>query len=298
MAYLFFPFSFIHGGAWRDPNITASSFQPTIDALLLSSSSSSRPSTSYSSTSTSSSSKNVEDSTTPSSPLDKIAGLASLDYRLSAHPNYPQDPSSTPKSKLNNALHPDHVTDVRNGIHLLQSKFSFGSNYVLVGHSVGATLAFQMVMGDSVFQAGSPSKLLRSISSLAAASKGITPPTAIVGIAGVYAMRAMVDRHEHPAYREFVAGALGEDELVWDEVSPAFFDGYRETWTRAEKVVLAYSEEDALVEVEQVRDMKRKLEEGVTPKKVEEVRFTGGHDEVWEKGTQVAELILKVVGGS
>jgi hypothetical protein len=75
-----------------------------------------------------------------------IAGYASIDYRLSAHPAYPQDAGNTPKTSLREARHPDHLDDVCSAIVFLMDKFDFGSNYILVGHSCGASLSFQAVM--------------------------------------------------------------------------------------------------------------------------------------------------------
>jgi hypothetical protein len=105
---------YIHGGAWRDPNITYESFIPTI--------------------------KHLVNRTTPM----PIAGFASIDYRLSAHPDFPQD-ADTPPEARREARHPDHIEDVCSALIYLICNHDIGFDYLLVGHSVGATLAFQVI---------------------------------------------------------------------------------------------------------------------------------------------------------
>ena len=76
-----------------------------------------------------------------------IAGFASISYRLSAHPNHPQDPINTDPKDFQDAKHPGHIDDVEAALAFLQNTYGFGGRYILVGHSCGATLAFQAVMG-------------------------------------------------------------------------------------------------------------------------------------------------------
>ncbi|KAL3480274.1 hypothetical protein BJX99DRAFT_254864, partial [Aspergillus californicus] len=174
----------IHGGAWRDPTQTSLSYlTPALNILSSSSASTSqRP---------------------------KITGYASISYRLSAHPSHPQNPSTEPPATLRTAKHPDHITDIRLALSFLESKYRIGSRYVLAGHSCGATLAFQAVMVS--LQGSDPRS--RPLYKL---------PMAILGMAGIYDLRLLRDSHvDISAYQEFIEGAFGGDEGVWDAASPA-----------------------------------------------------------------------------
>lgn len=103
---------YIHGGAWRDPAIDATSFAK-LESLLLKHES-----------------------------IKHVAGLASMNYRLSPYPSHPTDPSN-PADPARNVKHPDHINDVLAAILYLQDKYCFEERYILVGHSCGATLAMQ-----------------------------------------------------------------------------------------------------------------------------------------------------------
>ncbi|RDW76367.1 arylformamidase [Aspergillus mulundensis] len=250
----------IHGGAWRDPTQTSTSYLTPALRLL-------------------SSSESLE------SQSQHITGLASISYRLSAHPSHPQDPS-TIESHLRNARHPEHIDDVQLALSFLQRKYKFGERYVLVGHSCGATLAFQAVMRSLSTQPGMGS------------GDGYVPPLAILGMAGIYDLRLLRDSHQEiSAYQEFTEGAFGADENVWDAVSPRVVMGEEgvEGWKEGRVVVLAHSDEDELCDVAQSEKMKEFL--GVWEKKSErrEVRFLpikGKHNEAWEKGEGLARGIL------
>jgi hypothetical protein len=207
--------------------------------------------------------------------------FASLNYRLSAHPSYPQPspqpqpqpplPTSsdqetgakapTPETKYRNAKHPDHIQDITSGIHLLQQKYGFTENYILVGHSAGATLAFQAVMADLLLIPPPPPQLginsgLRgneasrdgvapiSTSTSTSILAPIVPPKAIIGVSGIYDLRRLYLDYAHiPVYGEILVGAFSEDyqlsgggfnsyekesttewsedRTYWDTVSPA-----------------------------------------------------------------------------
>jgi hypothetical protein len=75
----------------------------------------------------------------------KIVGIASIDYSLSPLPT--DEPGKL--EPQGSVMHPDHIVDVPVGISYLKAKAAFGSNYVLLGHSCGATLTFQVVMSHS-----------------------------------------------------------------------------------------------------------------------------------------------------
>lgn len=279
--------SFIHGGAWRDPTVTTSSFDVTESILR----------------------------ETPGLP---IAGFASISYRLSAHPDHPQDPNTGPKD-YRNAKHPDHIRDVEAALAFLQNTYNFGGQYILVGHSCGATLAFQVVMGavsnhrEQAFTGASENPEI-SVGFVSVSPGPLPPPltaqpTAIVGVAGIYDLRRLRDTHpDIDAYREFIEGAFGADELVWDGVSPAQMAGSRGIeggWKSGRLAVLAHSKEDELVDESQTECMEETLRgwekiEAQIPvqelshrdRRVRVLPIGGAHDEAWEKGDQLAYAVI------
>ncbi|EKV21449.1 hypothetical protein PDIP_06580 [Penicillium digitatum Pd1] len=260
---------YIHGGAWRDPAVTSTSFNAT-ESLLRE--------------------KNLP-----------IAGFASISYRLSAHPNYPQDPLNTDPKDFQDAKHPDHITDVEAALVLLQNTYGFGSRYILVGHSCGATLAFQAVMGAV---SGHREQALASPQSLTLTAQ----PTAIVGVAGIYDLRQLRDTYaDVSAYQEFTEGAFGANETLWDEVSPAQVIGSRGVeggWKSGRLAILAHSQDDGLVDASQVEVMKEALknwekkgahvsmqESSNCDRRLRFLPINGVHNEAWEKGEQMARAV-------
>lgn len=254
--------SYIHGGAWRDPVVTSASFDATESIL--------------------------REKGLP------IAGFASISYRLSAHPNHPQDPSATDPKDFQEAKHPEHITDVEAALAFLQSTYKFGTRYILVGHSCGATLAFQAVMG--------------TVSGHREQATLTAQPTAIVGVAGIYDLRRLRDTHvDISAYQEFIEGAFGADETLWDGVSPARVAGSRGVeggWKSGRLAVLAWSKDDGLVDGSQVEVMKEALgnwekteaqipaQEDSTPdRRLRVLSISGIHDEAWENGDQLARAV-------
>ncbi|KAI9041569.1 arylformamidase [Aspergillus affinis] len=253
----------IHGGAWRDPSQTSIGYLTGAASILISS-------PAYTSTT-----------------LPRIAGFASIEYRLSPHPEYPQDPQTTDPRALRAAKHPDHLHDVQDALRFLQHKYGFGERYLLVGHSCGATLAFQSVMAGLRDRAEDKEKV-------------VPAPTAILGVAGLYDLRLIRDTFSDvPAYQEIVEGAFSKDEKLWDEASPAVVRGPNgvEGWEAGRLVVLAYSVEDGLVDPMQWKAMEHALagwekdhskEKG---RRVEMLPLTGHHDEAWENGEELARAI-------
>ena len=127
-----------------------------------------------------------------------IAGFASINYRLSPYPSHPSDPSS-PSDPSRNAKHPNHIHDVLNAIRLLQKEYGFGERYLLVGHSCGATLAFQVAM---IRRGEGPYK------------PGYEKPVGVLGVEGVYDMVALRDNHKEEAvYQEIIENVFGTDEV-------------------------------------------------------------------------------------
>ncbi|KAI7671382.1 hypothetical protein KC318_g3530 [Hortaea werneckii] len=123
---------YIHGGAWRDPEIDSTSFTQAQNLLL------------------------------QSREIDQIAGFASINYRLSPYPSHPHSPSN-PSDPARNAHHPDHLNDILDALRHLQDTFSFGTRYLLVGHSHLITNAFGPNPSD--WARASPSSGISSASS-------------------------------------------------------------------------------------------------------------------------------------
>ncbi|KAJ9297218.1 hypothetical protein DTO271G3_4511 [Paecilomyces variotii] len=254
---------YIHGGAWRDPTVTLSSFDLTQSILLKSTS--------------------VHEK--------KISAFASIEYRLSPHPNFPQDPHTTPTRELRRARHPDHIHDVRAAITFLQTKYRFGDRYILVGHSCGATLAFQTVMDN-----------LPGVDAMR-----LIKPKAIVGVEGIYDLRLLRDNYkQYNAYQEFLTGAFGPDEDLWDVVSPARASssssssfGIQRSWAEGKLAVLAHSVDDELVDFAQLDAMYDALKvwegEGNERRVVTMRDLHGLHNEVWSAGEELARVISVAV---
>lgn len=258
---------YIHGGAWRDPAILAPSFAATERHLLANASSAVK---------------------------DKISGIASIDYRLSPYPAHPTNPSN-PHDPSRNARHPDHISDVLTAILYLQEKYGFGNRYVLIGHSCGATLALQVAMKRFWGSQYDPTSALEL---------NVEPPLAIVGVSGIYDIPGLVDDNaEQPAYRDLVVNAMGGDRKVWEDASPVNGD-YEDGWEEGRLAVLVHSEDDELVAMAQPEAMWKVLGEqglsdevgsGKTRKfiKVNDIK----HDEIWEDGKALADVILRTVEG-
>lgn len=264
--------SYIHGGAWRDPCRTSSDFD-AVEALLLSS----------------------------GAHAHRIAAFASINYRLSRHPDYPQPDRP---DQVRNAKHPDHLDDVKAALALLQHTYGFGQRYVLVGHSCGATLAFQAVTPTAVVDDDDDDS---DASPAASNTDALTlaHPAAILGVAGIYDLRLLRDRFAQytSAYQEFLEGAFGPDETVWDAVSPARAAAAA---FRGSLVVLAYSRDDELVDQGQVEAMHAMLRLrwlGSTStsstttsssdgkRRVAVLVVNGRHDEIWSQGQELARAV-------
>lgn len=212
---------------------------------------------------------------------DNVAAFASVSYRLSAHPSFPQD-ADTPASQLRNATHPDHITDVLSSIEFLQSRFHFGNRYMLVGHSCGATLALQTIMNKYIIGPRS--------------FPNFKSPEVIVGVAGIYDMRLLCDCHENAAYNDFTVGAFGSDEDAWDWLSPAKFQWFKESWPEAKLLALISSKGDELVDEKQIEVMIDKSRDLSGTTKLEVIKdLQERHNDIWEKGTEMAFIIDTVL---
>ncbi|KPM37000.1 hypothetical protein AK830_g9563 [Neonectria ditissima] len=248
---------YIHGGAWRDPRRTANDFWASVKQIASSG-----------------------EATT-----SDIQGFVSLDYRLSSYPEFSQDPANTQSSDLRDAKHPDHIQDVWSALDFLHTKYQVSDNYVLVGHSAGATLALQLLMGGSVLD-GRP-------------QPQVPLPVAIIGISGIFDLVKINARHDGQ-YAGFISAAFGDDEARWTSASPAQFKAsFKKGWPNGKLAVLAWSPEDTLVDEPEIDDMTVKLRlDGVNLEVSKDL--TGGHDDVWEDGKQVSRLVssaLKTLRG-
>lgn len=195
-----------------------------------------------------------------------IRGFMSLDYRLSAGTEIPP------------IQHPDHIDDITEGLSLLHEKYSLENNYVLIGHSAGATLAFQLLMGVA-------SPKIVAYPPL---------PVAIIGISGIYDLVGINDRHSGN-YAGFITSAFGSNQSDWHNASPAKFTGdFRENWPSGRLAVLAHSQGDSLVDVPEADALQANLRRSKVP--VYHVgNLTGEHDFVWEDGSQIASLVFETL---
>ena len=141
--------------------------------------------------------------------------------------------------------------------------------------------------------------------SQSSAQTPLARPTAILGTAGIYDLRLLRDTYrDMPAWQEFIEGAFGSDEGLWDSVSPARVegaDGVESGWTAGRLAVLAHSPEDGLVDASQGEAMRWALTrweknspEGKT-RRVVMLPVKGKHDDPWEKGGELARAIAVTV---
>lgn len=286
----------IHGGAWRSPTETAENFLSPVSSTMYSS-----------------------PFYTPGV-TKEIAGWASISYRLSPHPRYPQDPNTTDPCELRDAKHPEHIRDVRSALRLLQKTYGFGRRYILAGHSCGATLSFQCVMPEFDINTGgpggsvgggststtSPSSSSTGDDSFIDDGDGYAHPLAILGTEGIYDIRQLQDANRRlKLYRQFSETAFGPDREVWDFVSPAVCraDGSSSVargWRGGRLVVLAHSVEDSSVDVKQLVTMKDSLvsweeQQDVPTRKVVTLSLIGEHNDPWMKGEELARAITATI---
>ncbi|KXS97504.1 hypothetical protein AC578_4610 [Pseudocercospora eumusae] len=236
---------YVHGGAWFDPEQTATTFDKAQDILL----------------------KSPE--------LHRIAGFASINYRLSpasCHPTHPSNPADPAR----NATHPDHINDVLSAILHLQETYRFEHRYILVAMKRYWGLNYQ---------------------STQALELNVVPPLAICGIEGLYDLPALVKYHDkldQSLYRNFTEAAFGTSEQGWAAASPTQGD-YKANWEDGKLVVIAHSREDELVEWEQAELMLSCLQkQGFTEsgdRRLKLLQLEGKHDQVWKEGQEVARAI-------
>lgn len=133
-------------------------------------------------------------------------------------------------------------------------------------------------------------------------------PTAIVGVAGIYDLRRLLETHRNiSAYSDFIEGAFGADALLWDAVSPAQMVGSRGVeggWKTGRLAVLAHSTDDELVDKGQLEAMRESLtgweetkaqvpKQELTHKnrRVRVLSIGGAHDDAWTDGRELARSV-------
>ncbi|KAL8771199.1 MAG: hypothetical protein Q9209_003370 [Squamulea sp. 1 TL-2023] len=262
---------YIHGGAFRDPLITSQSILPSLPFLF--------------------SSKPKSDSLFNGA--THIAAIASLNYRLSPYPHHPTHPSAEDNDSRN-AKWPDHVADIRAAMRWLlsdsgveRSKYpKLTGNVILIGHSVGATIAFTVALGLGY----------RDVESEDGFGGLRGKVKAVVGVEGIYDFTALRDAHleYRGIYEEFTNGAFGKEENGdWEKGNMVAKIGEGGKMEGVEIVVLGHSRCDELVEWGQVKMMEKVLREqgwrgkdeleGGVAREVMVVELRGGHDEICER---------------
>ncbi|MCJ1304457.1 hypothetical protein MMC08_007269 [Hypocenomyce scalaris] len=213
--------------------------------------------------------------------LSKTAAFASLDYRLSPYPSHDSNPSSL-SDPVRNVQHPTHIQDVLAAVQHLQKEYNFQDGYILVGHSTGGSLVYQAAMGNW----GLPHSVI--------------PPLAILGVSGIYDIPLFLT--DHPDQESVIKNAFGSDTSVWESASPALNVGAK-GWRDPQLTMLAQSKDDTEVDEGQGQAMLQALEdhpadcgEGGWQRKDHLMILRGQHNELWEKGTELARAIEEAVG--
>lgn len=157
----------------------------------------------------------------------------------------------------------------------LEEKYKISGRYVLIGHSCGATLAFQVPIELNHFTM-------------------VPQPACIIGSEGIYDLPSLVKHHDHvPFYRQFIVAAFGNVEKAWVEASP-YTANKQAIWANTRTLMISHSEEDDLVDKGQSTRMLERLAD--TPEWHGQSRYVpvaGTHDETWKEGTELARIILE-----
>lgn len=257
----------VHGGAWRDPQLTASSIEPTVAHAF--------------------------DETDNSAPL---LAIVSINYTISQFPAHPVIPYDAIKDNHSDpareAFHPQHISDVLHGLDLLRS---FGINdhsYILSGHSCGACIAFQTILQSPAFYG------LDYVPDAPA-------PAALLGLNGLYDLPSLVNgldaAHENLSkdYEMLLSNAFGSDKDKWSAASPSRFDSATITARVLKRkapnlVILDHSADDQLVPMNQQEMLIAKLNKVAELWLVEGHRCTGKHAVPWEEGLIIWQSIQDI----
>lgn len=243
---------YIHGGGWREPLVDAGTIEATVAHTF-----------------------HAFDRSSP------ITAVASLNYTLSpfpAHPTKPYDAVADHRSDpAREAVHPQHVSDIFQGLALLRSFGLEDHSYILSGHSCGATLAFQAALQPP------RSYGLEDVPEAPC-------PAAAIGLNGVYDLPAL--GHGSAGSRELLSNAFGPDERKWSAASPALFDpvqiAERVQKGKAPRLVLVdQSQDDQVVPMNQRERLEANLRKVSGLRVVLGNRCTGNHSEPWQHGFMI-----------
>ena len=258
----------IHGGAWRDPQLTSTSIESTAAHAF---------------------------STTDLS--TSIAGVISINYTVSPYPTHPALPYDPSKGDHDDptreAIHPDHVRDVLHAFQLLSSIGLTDGSYILSGHSCGACLACQATLQPPMHWG------LESI-------PDPPRPAALLGLNGLYHLPALVHGlgpvHEHMSdeYKMFLGITFGTDESKWPVSSPAQFDPQQisarvKGGKTPQLVVLDHSIEDMLSPTNQTDRMQECLEKVEGMRVIRNHRCVGSHTAPWQEGYMIWDSLQDII---
>ncbi|KAF6236864.1 hypothetical protein HO173_005155 [Letharia columbiana] len=257
---------YIHGGAFRDPLVSSLSLTPSLPALFQN---------------------------------PHVAGIASLNYRLSPHPTHPTDPSD-PCDGARNAEWPDAIEDVRDAIRWLKKEEGLGGGeWIVCGHSVGGTMAVMVGMdgtgggGDDGRGGKEGKEWERGVWGEEGGMDGLK---AVVSLEGIYDFTACRDAHPRlrDMYDAFTTGAFGpEEEGGWERGD--VLRCKRRVRDGVEAVVVGHSRDDELVEWEQgqrlIGVLEREREGEGEGEVVRLVEVEGKHSQVVRDGVAVGKCV-------
>lgn len=130
----------------------------------------------------------------------------------------------------------------------------------------------------------------------------VPQPLGIVGVSGIYDLRLLRDTFRpYTAYQEFIEGAFGSREDIWDRASPAHGDGLGDGWKNGRLALIAHSKGDELIDASQLHTMERALndwagKESENTRKVLVVRdLREAHDDIWKDGVELSQVIKTAI---
>ena len=257
-----------------------------------------------------------------------MIGIASINYGLSPHPDFPprhvtEGQTESQKRHSQENIHPDHIQDVQKALAHLHQHHKIGTpGYLICGHSCGATLAFQSLMKDwfgsnvkypPEYPKPHPTNPQERASEQSP-FLSVTPPRAVIGLEGIYDIPEFVSFHKaEPYYLDFVKGALGSDQSVWADASTT-----NGTYKSLELAILGHSPNDEYVEQQQTDLMATALfkqhfqqlfvrsdsdrpnhtsagslsqiSTSQQSKCLMKLSLKGKHDEIWSEGVELARV--------
>ncbi len=254
---------YVHGGAWRDPLVTADSIEAAVAWAFR-----------------------------PSETSSAIQAIASINYTLSAFPSRDSlDPHRSDPAR--EAVHPQHVKDVLTALSFLRSFGLDDRSYVLAGHSAGACITFQAILQcpacyglDEVTAVPCPAAML--------GLNGLYDLDALVEELG--------PSHEHLRgdYESLLSAAFGKDQKRWAAASPSCFDSdVVSNRVREGKIphllMLDQSADDQLVPLNQRERFTAHLEKSKELSILWGARCKGQHADPWQQGLPVWECVQDLV---